>query len=665
MNTNIPLTSYQKHLYYLSYFKHLKSLTKLEVHSFIESYVKLYLPNYEPDLLGRLFKCIKLNHQKKIATITEDILQRQQLLTLLHNNGALFLNLINFELLNRDLRPREFTIKFFNSLIPDTFLNKLSITNDQKFVKVRGVVKTISTTYSTLKYGNYLCSICKQFIGSAPNYFEIVTPVCLHHCRYSQMHLEHDLSLFIDVKKVEIQELQENLAPGEQPSLLTAIVPESLSRNIIPGKENCFTGLLLKYQPDRKKPVTIPYLEVLEVHTVMKVTKKQYKKEEIKQFQTFASTGNLVQDLADALFSTMAMHKWLKFALVLQLFGGVKLLNPDGSNAERADIHLLLIGDPGCGKSETLKIVSRFFQGVHASGVTSSGPGLTATVVKDSVIPGRWAVEVGAFVFADRGLLTIDEIDKIKQADIAAIHEAMEQQTISIAKAGILMTLNSRCAVLGAANPQFGKFVDGIPLEKQLTIPSTILNRFDLIFFLRDTTEPERDQELIQTIFNRRTNARSQNIDFFRAYIEYARTLQPVLTKAAQQKISELYLRLRKNTKLLVSARQLQALIRLAEASAKARCSLYVTLKDAELISNIVEYSLTSHEEMNVLKELNVSYTKANLFKAILEEITTLKTATYEALVKKFGNGVEDGLSMLLSKSLIYEPQHRVYEIIN
>ncbi|MBI4814603.1 MAG: minichromosome maintenance protein MCM, partial [Methanobacterium sp.] len=281
-------------------------------------------------------------------------------------------------------------------------------------------------------------------------------------------------------------------------------------------------------------------------------------------------------------------YRDVKEAIALQLFGGAgKEL--DDKTRLRGDIHVLIVGDPGIGKSQMLKYVSKLApRGIYTSGKGTSGVGLTAAAVRDEF--GGWSLEAGALVLGDKGNVCVDELDKMRDEDRSAIHEALEQQTISIAKAGIMATLNSRCSVLAAANPKFGRFDSYKSLAEQIDLPSTILSRFDLTFVVEDKPEEEKDRSLARHILN---THKEDNMHFeidpelLRKYIAYARrNIHPILTDPAMDVLEEFYVSMRNNSidddsPVPITARQLEAIIRLSEASAKIKLKTHVEAEDA------------------------------------------------------------------------------------
>jgi replicative DNA helicase Mcm len=296
-------------------------------------------------------------------------------------------------------------------------------------------------------------------------------------------------------------------------------------------------------------------------------------------------------------------HEEIKEAIALQLFGSDPLELPDGTRI-RGDTHLLLTGDPGTAKSQILKWVGFVApRGLYTSGMKATGAGLTAAAVRDE-LGGGWTLEAGALVIADGGLASIDEFEKMSADDSAAILESMEQQTISIAKAGIVATLNTRTAVLAATNPKAGRFDPNTPITQQLALDPVLLSRFDLMFIMKDEPKVEDDRAIashVVQIHSEPTRVIKPPIDseFLRKIIIYARKkIHPSFDdKEAHKVITDFYVDWRKaatmqGRPLPITVRQLEALIRLAKAYARLRLSDRVTKEDATRAKNLVRKSL-------------------------------------------------------------------------
>jgi replicative DNA helicase Mcm len=276
-------------------------------------------------------------------------------------------------------------------------------------------------------------------------------------------------------------------------------------------------------------------------------------------------------------------------------------------------MHILLIGDPGSAKTRVLQAVSRLVpKGIYVSGKSVTGGGMTAVAERDEFSEGGWTLKAGALVLGSGGIVSIDEFDKISEEDRAALHEALESQTISVAKAGIVATFTAKAAVLAAANPRYGRFDPNVYPAEQFDIPTTLLSRFDLIFPIKDTMDIELDKNIARHILLQHQAAGAQiaaiqqyeqveappiNSELLRKYIAYARKqVQPRLSEEAANRIQDYYIGWRqlgqKSGTTAITPRQIEGLVRMAEASAKSRLSKMVEVLDAERAIALTEYML-------------------------------------------------------------------------
>jgi len=434
--------------------------------------------------------------------------------------------------------------------------------------------------------------------------------------------------------------------------------------------------------------------------------------EDEKEILKISKDPELYKKMKESIAPTIYGMDVEKEALVLQLFGGLAKEMPDGTRI-RGDIHALLVGDPGTAKSQILTYMSKLApRSVYASGKASSAAGLTAAAVRDEFGEGQWTLEAGALVLADMGIACIDEIDKMDETDRSALHQAMEQQEISVAKAGINATLKSRCALLAAANPKLGRFDEFLPLHEQINMPPALLSRFDLIFSILDKPNRTNDTDLATHILRtHKAGEVSENIarskkskyktkdkeelmkivqptftpEFLRKYVAYAkRNIYPVMTDEALEILKNYYVDFRNSSEETVTftPRQLEAFVRLSEASARIRLSEEVTAEDAERAIRIVDQYLrrvgldreTGRVDIDIIAT-GISHSQHDRMRILMDIIQRLCNESkdgsaargdiiQEAEIEGMESGkVEEALDRLKRNGQIYEPVHGKYKI--
>jgi len=417
----------------------------------------------------------------------------------------------------------------------------------------------------------------------------------------------------VDTQRLVVEEAPESLTGGEQPKRINVFLKEDLVEPLMeekttPGSRVKVIGILKEVPvPLQSGGLSTRFELAIEANNIIPLEETfeelNIGDEDEKQILELSQDPKLFEKLTRSIIPSVWGYDEIKRCLVLQLFGGVEKIHADGQRS-RGDIHILLIGDPGVAKSATLGFMAKISpKGRYVVGKSTSGAGLTATVVRDEYLRG-WSLEAGSMVLANKGLVCIDELEKMDPNDRSAMHEAMEQQTITISKANVHATLRAETSVLAAANPKFGRFDPYQSIAQQIDLPPTLINRFDVIFPLRDLPNRERD-ELIATHVLREHQKPGENMminkDLLRKYVAYAKQrIKPVLTDEAVEEIKKFYVELRNMPvaaegavrPIPISARQLQALIRMSEASAKMRLSETVDSEDAKRAIEIMKYYL-------------------------------------------------------------------------
>ncbi|MBI2126427.1 MAG: minichromosome maintenance protein MCM [Thaumarchaeota archaeon] len=408
---------------------------------------------------------------------------------------------------------------------------------------------------------------------------------------------------FIDFQIIRIQELPEELPAGQLPQSFDVNLSGDLVNTARPGDRITLNGII-RTEPEFtqagklrlfRSRIDANYIETMGKGPAEKV---EITKEDEALIKSIAAMPNAYERLIESVAPSIHGADTLKEAVLLMITGAQQRNLPDGTTI-RGDINVLLVGDPGTAKSELLKYAARIApRGLYTSGRGSTAAGLTAAVVREK--SGMMMLEAGALVLADQGIAAIDEFDKMRTEDRSSLHEAMEQQTVSVAKGGIVATLNARTAILAAANPLLGKYDAYRNIADNINLPIPLLTRFDLIFIIRDIPDRTRDEQLAKHVLaqhRKGTFVTPPPIDFelLRKYLIYAKHIDPVLTKDAEDRVLEYYLQMRGTASedmITVTPRQLEALIRLATARARVLLRDKVTEDDALHAVNIVRKML-------------------------------------------------------------------------
>ena len=413
-------------------------------------------------------------------------------------------------------------------------------------------------------------------------------------------------STFIDCQEIRIQERPEDLPPGQLPRWLDI---KLFGRDLVdiarPGDNVSVVGIVRASAPTLPKVGTFRLFTLhLDTNYIDVVSKEPEKvlisPEEEKQILELSKDPWVHRKIIRSIAPSIYGYEHIKEAIMYLLFGGVPKILPDISI--RGEMNALLVGDPGTAKSQLLQYVARIApRGLYTSGRGTTAAGLTAAVIRERR-EGGMTLEAGALVLADKGIACIDEIDKMRPEDRVAIHEAMEQHTVSVAKGGIVATLNARTAILAAANPALGRYDPYQTVANNIALPVTILSRFDLIFVVKDVPEKELDTRMSEHILDLHMTGSAPveapiAPDLLRKFVSYAKGLKPVLSKEALERLKDFYLAMRsasetEGTPIAITPRQLESLIRVAEARARAAFRKEVLAEDAEASIAIMKRSL-------------------------------------------------------------------------
>jgi len=489
-----------------------------------------------------------------------------------------------------------------------------------KMICIDGLITKRTEIRPKVKIMVLKCGLCDN-VEKIPVEKETIIPDVCSSCKRRTLKPVSEESRYVNLQRAEAQEPLERLRGGAPASHMELWLEDDLVNTIIPGQRVEITGIL-RIRPYREARGTFSrtiYSTFLDVSHLQRVEKEfeevDIMKEDEEKIIQLSKDPLIYEKIVKSIAPSIYGHDEVKEALALQLFSGTPGKELADGGKIRSDIHILLIGDPGVSKTRMLQYMTNLApKSIYVSGKAVTGPGLTAAAERDELGDGGWTLKAGALVLASGGLAGIDEFDKVKEEEMAAMHEIMESQSISVAKAGIVARFRAKTSILAAANPKYGRFDPTINPSEQFAIPPTILSRFDLIFPIRDIMDVEKDRRLAEHILTQHTAAGKKiemkvpvenevkpaiEIDLLRKYIAYARKrINPVLTDEASEKIKEYYVDLRKQGIIQgavpITPRYIEGLVRVAEASAKARLSNRVEIVDAERATRLMDFVLKS-----------------------------------------------------------------------
>lgn len=554
-------------------------------------------------------------------------------------------------------------------------LRALRETHLNSFVRVSGVVTRRTGVFPQLKYVKFNCLKCGSILG--PYYQdsneEIKISFCTNCRSKGPFRTNMEKTLYRNYQRITIQESPGSVPAGRLPRHREVILLWDLVDIAKPGEEVEVTGIYKNtYDGNLNAKNGFPvFATVLEANSVKRregglhegdehegLDAFSWTEDEEREFRKMSRDRGIIDKIISSMAPSIYGHRDIKTAIACSLFGGVPK-NVNGKHSIRGDINVLLLGDPGTAKSQILKYVEKTAnRAVFATGQGASAVGLTASVRKDQITK-EWTLEGGALVLADKGVCLIDEFDKMNDQDRTSIHEAMEQQSISISKAGIVTTLQARCSIMAAANPIGGRYNSTLPLSQNVNLTEPILSRFDILCVVRDLVDEESDARLAAFVVDSHArshpdkdiedsneaaeenengsdgeqedaplSAKQKRIQLHRKreeeispipqyllmkYIHYARTkIYPKLHQMDMDKVSRVYADLRRESvttgSFPITVRHLESILRIAESFAKMRLSEFVSSWDLDRAIKVTVDSFVGTQKISVRRQLQRAF---------------------------------------------------------
>lgn len=604
-----------------------------------------------------------------LATSPEEILKIFDIVAM----EATELHYPNYSQIHQEIHVR---INQFPNLLN---LRDLRENNLNSLIKVSGVVTRRTGVFPQLKYIKFDCLKCGVVLGPfiQDSNVEVKIGFCTNCRLKGPFKLNSEKTLYRNYQRITLQEAPGTVPPGRLPRHREIILLADLVDLAKPGEEIDITGVYKNnYDGQLNAKNGFPvFATVIEANSITRRELNSsssngggWTEEDEREFRKLSQEKGIIDKIIGSMAPSIYGHKDIKTALACSLFGGVPK-NVNGKHSIRGDINVLLLGDPGTAKSQILKYAEKTAnRAVFATGQGASAVGLTASVRKDP-ITREWTLEGGALVLADKGTCLIDEFDKMNDQDRTSIHEAMEQQSISISKAGIVTTLRARCAIIAAANPNGGRYNSTLPFSQNVDLTEPILSRFDILCVVRDLVDPELDERLAsfvvdshmrshpsttedleddemneddeemegeeagtETTPRRRTRKQKINMlnqkkeqeispisqELLAKYINYARQkVQPKLHQMDMDKVSRVYADLRRESistgSFPITVRHLESILRIAEAFAKMRLSDFVSQNDLNRSIKVSIDSFVGAQKVTVRRQLQRSFMKYTL----------------------------------------------------
>ena len=578
-------------------------------------------------------------------------------------------------------------------------LRGLRAKNIDNLIWSKGILVRCSTIRPKLVKATFECGTC----GTQFEVIQLTSRIKWPHfctntrCKakaQSDFRLISKNSEFIDWQSIMLQEIPEDLPPGRIPRSVQAILTHDLVDSVKPGDRLKVMGVFKSVLAQSTKNYNSTLFKTfIDVNFIDPEDKSEdiieLSKEDKKKIEELSKEPMIQKKIARSISPNIYGREQLKMACALSLFGGTRRQKP-GGGYKRGDLHFLVVGDPGTGKSEILKgTVEVSPRGLYTSGKGSTGVGLTAAVIKEADT-GQMNLEAGVVVLANGGVAAIDEFDKMDTADRSALHEAMEQQTVSIAKAGIVATLKAQTAIIAAANPHSGRYDRYKTPTQNIRLPPSLLSRFDLIFVVVDRPNPSEDAQMAEFILKNSMIKPEENFEdiseslapihseLLKKYIKHARrTCHPILTDEAKERIKSFYLDLRnqydsEDAIISILARNLDALVRLSEAHAKMALRDKVTKEDVEDIIKLFKRYLkdTGYDETSGKIDMDrifVGQSRSNLnrLESLMNRLKEIFEENSWRSLEKNKKFIENALEELIKEGTLYEPKNNSIKFTN
>ncbi|MDH5020384.1 minichromosome maintenance protein MCM [Halobacterium rubrum] len=585
-----------------------------------------------------------------------------------------------------------------------------------KLVSITGTVDVAYPTESSVERAVFVCQRCgaaTEIPQANDKDSDIQKPYQCESCeRQGPFKLDKDRSEWVDEQKFKIRESPTGDKDGKDIESIVAFAEDDIAGTVDPGNQVTIVGVVRKKEPGEHTSASISdkYIEVSSIEPADPLEEIEISSEEEQQITGLADSKDIYEKLVSSLAPSVQGYREQKLALLLQLFGGVDKELPDGATI-RGDIHVFLIGDPGSAKTRLLQATTKIApKALRTNGTRTTSAGLTAAATRTSSGTSAWELEAGPAVLADEGHLAVDDLDHMPEDVQANLHEPMEEQTVSVSKGDANEVLSARTSITAAANPKYGRFDQYEPIGEQIELAPALMSRFDLIFTHTDEVDAESDSKVASHILDvnhvgelrsRNTTEASEESDelletaepeieipLLRKYIAHARrNCFPELTPDAKEAIEAFYVDLRSNgadedAPVPVSARKVEAVVRLAEASARMRLSNTVDQEDADRVIGLVRSALQDIGVDPETGDFNADTIERGVSTEKREEVLNLKDlikriedensdgAPIDEVVRRAkANGISEetaraDIEKLRNKGELYEPREDVFRSI-